>query len=203
MPRRVEDLQLILGRGRSETYRHLARGTELGLLARIALLRGVGALVVATDEGHDLVGSGLAQARLGPAAVVHAATCSGVAARLALDCPKQTLISDAELRRDEAIEGRPIASAALARSEGQERLHRPDLVLLGDERPTAIEVELSPKAPKRLAEIVGAWRRASYVDEVVYLCAPGVTQRAVSAAVQKTKAEGRVRIIELGRRVHG
>ena len=203
LPRRLEDLQLVLGRGRSETYRHVGRGIELGLLTRVSLLRGVAALIVATDEAHRLVGSGLTQTRLGPAAIVHAATCSAVAARLALDLPGREQLSDAELRREEALAGRPIASAVLGEREGRERLHRPDIVLLGAELPTAIEVELSPKAPQRLLEIVGAWRRASHLGEVVYICRPGVTQRAVLAAVKKAQAQDRVRIVELGKAARG
>lgn len=197
LPRRVEDLQSILGRGRSETYRHVARGIELGLLERVALLRGMPALIVATNAGHELVGSGLAKVRLGPGAISHAAACSALAARIQVAHPDRGLLSDAELRREEAVAGRPIASAVMGEWEGRERLHRPDLVLMGDERPTAIEVELSPKAPQRLVEIVRTWRRASHVKEVVYVCAPGVTRRAVGAAVERASAQERVRITEL------
>lgn len=175
---------MLLGRGRSETYRHVARGIDLGLLARVDLLRGTPALIVATAEGHGFAASGLPAARLGPASLIHAATCSAVAAQLCRRHPECELISDARLRRDEALAGRPIASAVIGeRRDGRPRLHLPDLVLIGGARPTPIEVELSPKAPQGLLEIVRAWRRASHVEEVVYLCAPGLTQRAVEAAV--------------------
>ncbi|MGA8744331.1 MAG: hypothetical protein WB507_00510 [Solirubrobacterales bacterium] len=60
----------------------------------------------------------------------------------------------------------------------------------------AIEVELTPKAPRRLEQIVRAWRRASWVTEVRYYCAPGTTQRAVQRAVAKTHSEEKVRILE-------
>lgn len=198
LPRRAEDIQALIGRGRSEAYRHIAKGIDLGLLDRVSLLRGQPALIVATADGHSLAASGLPVVRLSPGSVTHAAACSGVAVELASRHPECDLISDAELRRDEALAARPIASAGLGdRRDGQPRLHRPDLVLLGEGRPTPIEVELSPKAPQRLLEIVRAWRRASHVEEVVYLCAPGLTQRAVEAAVKKAHAHERVRVIPI------
>lgn len=63
----------------------------------------------------------------------------------------------------------------------------------------AIEVELTPKSPKRLREIVRGWRRASWVSEVHYLCEPGQTRRAVERAVEKLHASDRVLIEELSR----
>jgi hypothetical protein len=63
----------------------------------------------------------------------------------------------------------------------------------------AVEVELTPKSPKRLREIVRGWRRASWVAEVHYLCEPGQTRRAVERAVEKLHASDRVRITEVPR----
>jgi hypothetical protein len=63
----------------------------------------------------------------------------------------------------------------------------------------AIEVELTPKSPKRLREIIRGWRRASWVSEVHYLCEPGQTRRAVERAVEKLHASGRVRVTEVPR----
>ena len=63
----------------------------------------------------------------------------------------------------------------------------------------AIEVELTPKSPKRLREIVRGWRRASRVEEVRYLCEPGQTHRAVKRAVEKLHAADRIQVRELSR----
>ena len=56
----------------------------------------------------------------------------------------------------------------------------------------AIEVELTPKSPKRLREIIRGWRRATWVDEVRYHCEPGQTRRAVERAVEKLHAGDRI-----------
>lgn len=61
------------------------------------------------------------------------------------------------------------------------------------------EVELTPKSPKTLREIIRGWRRASWVDEIVYLCEPGQTRRAVERAVQKLHAADRIQIREVPR----
>jgi hypothetical protein len=60
----------------------------------------------------------------------------------------------------------------------------------------AIEVELTPKSPKRLRQIIRGWRRASWVDEVRYNCEPGQTRRAVERAVEKLHAGDRIAISE-------
>lgn len=58
----------------------------------------------------------------------------------------------------------------------------------------AIEVELTPKSPRRLREIVRGWRRARWVSQVEYLCEPGPTRRAVERAVEQLHASDRVRV---------
>lgn len=109
---------------------------------------------------------------------------------------------------------------------GRPRLHRPDLVVLPSGHPlvrlhqerigpsssapdgnqarrtgedggvVVVEVELTPKSPQRLREIVRGWRRASWVDEVRYHCEPGPTRRAVERAVSKLHAGDRIVITE-------
>jgi hypothetical protein len=110
----------------------------------------------------------------------------------------RAVISAAELRFEEGLAGRPIASASLGeRPNGHPQLHRPDLAIVGTERPIAVEVELTPKAPERLYRIVRAWRRASWVSEVRYFCSPGLTRRAVERAIERSHAHERVRIFDL------
>ena len=64
--------------------------------------------------------------------------------------------------------------------------------VLTKEGAIAIEVELTPKAPRRLYHLIRAWRFAvaeGTVKEVYYLCAPGQTRAAVERAVAKVRAE--------------
>jgi hypothetical protein len=70
------------------------------------------------------------------------------------------------------------------------RFHRPDLVLL-DEQPEAIEVELTDKAALRLDRILRAWRHAMAlrrIGAVHYLCSPRALPY-VRRAVQRIRAE--------------
>jgi hypothetical protein len=64
------------------------------------------------------------------------------------------------------------------------------------QKPIAVEVELTAKAPQRLEAIVCAWREATCVREVHYHCAPGQTRRAVERAILRAGAGGRVAIGE-------
>ncbi len=185
MPRTVEDLGLEIGAGRSEIYRHSAKAIELGLVERHAIIRNLPALLAATSAGHRFAGSGLAVQRISPGAFHHWLVSSRVAYELAAKYPRAKLISEAELRQREQTDGSAFASAEVGQlPNGNPRLHRPDLVLVPEGgRPTAIEVELTAKAPDRLRAIIRGWGRARTIARVVYLCAPGKTYRAVCAAI--------------------
>ncbi len=60
-----------------------------------------------------------------------------------------------------------------------------------------MEVELSVKAPRRLAAICLGWARARHVEAVYYL-APSAAARAVERAVAETRAEDRIVVLPLG-----
>ena len=108
------------------------------------------------------------------------------------------MTTERELRFAELDTSKPIASAIVGElPDGRPMLHRPDLVVRDDGRTIAIEVELTPKAPRRLLTIVRAWRRARHVDQALYLCPPGPTQRAVERAVAATHSQERVIVREL------
>jgi hypothetical protein len=66
-----------------------------------------------------------------------------------------------------------------------------------EQLPIAVEVELTAKAPRRLKGVIRGWRRASWVAEVRYYCAPGPTRRAVERAVTELRAQERIRILEV------
>ena len=77
-----------------------------------------------------------------------------------------------------------------------ERLHRPDLLLIGGSRVIAVEVELTVKAPRRLERICRGFARARHLDGVVYFAAPRPA-RAVQRAVAAAGAGGAVRVYAL------
>lgn len=179
-------------------FRHVQRGSALGLLRRFAPLYGGPRLIVATRAGQRWCGAGLEVPPLNPALVFHWAACSRLALELEAEFAGARILSEAELRLDEAIAGRAIASAAVGeREDGAPRLHRPDLVVVNGGKPLAVEVELSAKAPVRLAGIVKAWRKASCVQGVRYYVAPGKTRRAVERAIEVTYSGERVQLVEL------
>jgi hypothetical protein len=60
----------------------------------------------------------------------------------------------------------------------------PDLVLDGERRRSAIELELSAKGTTRLASIVAAYATSSTFDEVVFLAADVPTARALARSVE-------------------
>ena len=135
---------------------------------------------------------GVEPCRVSAANAIHLITCAWAAARLARSYPDQRVAGERELRRDERARRYPLASALLPGAHhAQARPHRPDLVLWPDASagwsagrsarlPVAIEVELTLKAPQRLAEICRAWARCRDVAGVIYIAAP--TGRGCAAA---------------------
>jgi len=189
----IEHVMTELGVRRAQAYRRVANLIEAGLLERLDLLSAEPSLLRATRAGLRFAGLGLPLAVVSPAAVDHCLRCVSTAQLLAGEFDPTQVLTERELILWERIEEHPIASARV----GERHLHRPDLVILTADRPIAIEVELTPKAPDRLRQLIRAWRRASWVGEVRYYCAPGPTQRGVQRAVAKMCAEDRVRIFEV------
>jgi hypothetical protein len=111
-----------------------------------------------------------------PASLVHSAASAHVAAQL--ERQGHRVLSEREIAATERAEGKRIYSA-----QYRERFHRPDLVLL-DDPPVAIEVELTAKSPRRLQGILRAWRGTLARNQfglIRYLCAPrafGAVERA-------------------------
>ncbi|HVQ58402.1 MAG TPA: hypothetical protein VMS60_05780 [Solirubrobacterales bacterium] len=187
-----------LGVGRTAAYRRVAACVERGLLERLDLLRDEPRLLRATRAGLRYAGLGLGVAKVSPGSVDHWLRCASTALVLTQEFGSGCVLSERELRLVERIEGRPIASAKLgAGPHGAPRLHRPDLVVSTDAGLLAVEVELTPKAPRRLEALIRAWRRASWVSEIRYYCTPGVTRRALERAVEKTHAGDRVHLLEV------
>ena len=184
-----------MGVGRTAAYRRVAACMEGGLLERLDLLRSEPPVLRATREGLRYAGLGLSVALVSSGAVDHWLRCASTALAAERHFGPERILSERELAFAELVEGRPIASAEVGElSDGTPRLHRPDFAILSKEGTIAVEVELTPKSPRRLERLILAWTRASWVAQVQYLCEPGQTRRAVERAVEKAGAKGTVAI---------
>lgn len=159
------------------------------------------ALYVLTRAGLRASGlAGVDASRVTASNTTHTIACTRVAAALSRRYPDHTLMGERELRRDERAAGAPIASAVVGRVPGGgPLLHRPDLVLWprpGAGAPVAVEVELTIKAPRRLAEICCAWARCRHVAGALYI-APADVQRALERAIESAGAGQRVLVVSL------
>lgn len=193
----IEHVMVALGVGQAAAYRRVAACVERGLLARRRLLHSEPSLICATRAGLRYAGLGLPVAVISPGAVDHWLRCATTAQLLEAEFGPERILTERELRLLERLEGRPIASAKLGQlPSGHPRLHRPDLVVFAARGVIAVEVELTPKAPRRLTALIRAWRGADWVAEVRYYCAAGATRRGVELAVARTYAEKRVHILE-------
>ncbi|HEY3864868.1 MAG TPA: hypothetical protein VGL54_02135 [Solirubrobacteraceae bacterium] len=188
-------LQALLKAGWISRERPLAEqpalytATRAGL--RVAALRGLDPCRVSASNAHHLI------------------VCAQVAAALERCYPDHAVLGERELRRDERERGVALASAHLGIApDGGPLLHRPDLVLWprdtedteddGDAAglPVAVEVELTVKAPRRLADICRAWARCRCVTGVLYL-APTEVRRALERALDKVEAGERIAVLGL------
>ena len=164
-------------------------------MERTQTLAGDPTLISATTAGIAYAGLGLQPATIRIGEVDHWLACADVAIELERRHGSESVLTDRELRFQEQLTGRPIASAKLGETRnGYWRLHYPDLAVVDGDRATAYEVELTPKSQRRLETILRAWRRARYVERCIYLCPPGtLTQQAVESAIGRVRAEERVR----------
>jgi hypothetical protein len=192
----VDQVARRFGLSRTRAYACVGRCVTMGLLDRKHVLHRAPALLVATREGLIGAGLGLPSVRISPALARHHEACGSVAVWLAEQYPDRSILSDREIRLEESRAGRAIASAKVGElPSGAPRLHRPDFAAVGD-GVVAFEVELTPKAPRRLMGLVRAWRRASQIAQVIYLC-DSATLGAVERAIARTCSEERVRVAGL------
>ncbi len=184
------------------------------LLERHRPLTGRPALYTLTRAGLRAAGvRGLDPCRVSASNALHLIECARVAAALERCYPDHRVQGERELRSEEHECRRALASAELGVGALLDRSgahspegwvgpprHRPDLVLWpsGPDGglPVAVEVELTVKAPERLAAICLAWARARCVAGVLYLAPPEV-ERAVQRAIDRSHAHERVVVVPL------
>lgn len=204
------DVNVASARGRLQALQ------KAGWLSRKRPLAAQPALYTATRAGLRVAAlQGLDPCRVSASNAQHLIECAWVAAALERCYPDHAVLGERELRRDERERGVALASARLGIApDGGPLLHRPDLVLwprdvqdaqdvgdtevgaCGDGLPVAVEVELTVKAPQRLAEICGAWARCRCVAGVLYLGPPEV-RRALVRALDQVEAGERIAVLGL------
>jgi len=174
----------------------LQAAQRAGTIEAVRLLHGQPALYVATSAGLRAAGCvELRACRVSPGGFLHLREVARTAVALERAYPDLAVVGERELRRWESETGCRLASAEVGRGpDGFPARHRPDLVVwpadqVGQPGPTAvaIEVELTVKAPRRLAVIVRGWARTRLVGAVVYYATPAAL-RAVKRAVDDQQA---------------
>jgi hypothetical protein len=184
------------------------------LLERCSPLTGRPALYTVTRAGLRKADvRDIEPCKVSPSNALHLIECARAAAALERCYPDHRVQGERELRIEERERGCALASAEL---HGGGRLpasavhgngalgeavhHRPDLVLWPVDPngglPVAVEVELTVKAPERLAAICRAWARARCIAGVLYLAPPEV-ERAVRRAIDRAQARERVVVVPL------
>jgi hypothetical protein len=196
----AENVMSRFGMGRSWAYARLSRLVADGLLEQKTLLYRQPGLYVATAEGLRWCGlQRLGVYRVGPGGFEHAQQVATAAVGLQAGLPAREVLSERQIRDAESDRGELVASVRVGELPGgRPALHRPDLAAISPEgRVVAVEVELSVKAPRRLARICRGIARARHLDHAYYLAAPAAA-RAVARAVAETRTEGRITVLALG-----
>jgi len=173
------------------------------LLKRCRPLTGHPALYTVTRTGlRKAEARGIDPCTVGASNALHLIECARVAAALERCYPAHRIQGERELRGEERERHCALASAEVGIGLWRERgpRHHPDLVLWPLDAdaglPVAVEVELTVKAPERLAAICRAWARARCVAGVLYLAPPEV-ERAVLRAIDRAQAQERVVVVPL------
>jgi hypothetical protein len=186
----------------------LQAAVRAGLLTRRRTLADGPALYVLSRAGMSSCGlRGLDPCRVSAANAAHLIACAAVGATLERCYPDHRVLGERELRRDERELGVPVASARMGvGSRGEPLLHRPDLMLWPAASmwpaesmtglPVVVEVELTIKAPRRLADICRAWARCRAVAGVLYIAPPEVA-RALERAIARAHAHERIVVVGL------
>ena len=157
-----EPLQLVMGCSERVAYDHVRRLEAAGLVHRVPMRLGQGALIVLTRNGAQEAGQPASRAprSVGPSTWAHASACAWVSAWLQVR--GRTWWGERELLDDED-EWR--YRLTYEDHRGTVRMtHRPDLAVQIAPGPVAIEVELQRKNAQRLRGILAMYARLSDDD---------------------------------------
>jgi DNA-binding transcriptional ArsR family regulator len=177
----LEPLGAVLGVGWRTTYSHVERLAAAGLVVRIYDREG--SVVAITRRGRRALGLEGGDVWLGAThglGLAHGRALSWAAAFQTL--VGRPVIADRHLRRDSRWQVPVIWP-------GSHGTHRPDLVVDAGGRWLAVEVELTPKAPRRLRAILDGYAiaiAARRLDVVSYLSDRPDVLRAVERAASHT-----------------
>lgn len=179
----------------------LAAAVSSGQLVRHRPLVGQPSLYTVTQAGLRMLGlSGLRLTSVSPGNARHQIVCAQVAAMLERCYPDHLVLGERALREYERRIGIPLAGTVLAYAGTAQAIHRADMALLSSNgeraRPIVVEVELTVKAPHRLASICRAWARSRHIDGALYVASPEV-ERALERAIAAVSAGSRVAVIPL------
>lgn len=193
----IGQLMIAMGVGRTAAYRRFQRCEEAGLVERLRLTRTAPTVLHATHDGLRYAGLGLSVAAISPGSVDHDLRCTAHALALERSYGADCVLTEREIILAELVDEAPVASAEVSR-RGPRR-HRADLAVMVDGGTIGIEVELTPKTPRRLEGLMRAWRHAvlaGVIEEVRYFCEPGQTRRAVERAIYRTRTDQIVAVDE-------
>lgn len=187
------------GMGRSLGYIRLAAMTREGLLEHRKVLYERPGVYTATKRGLRWQGlSGLPVFQARPAGFEHAWQMASTAVALYRELPDWELFAERELRRLRDRDQEVVAWARVGAIGAQKAYHRPDFALISpSRRVVVVEVELTPKNPRRLIRICRGWTRARHVEHVYYL-ATASAGAVVRRAIEAVHAEDAISVLALG-----
>jgi hypothetical protein len=192
VPRRV--LARRSGGGRTVTHERERRLRAAGLIEVVRGPREGERLLIATRAGRCACGRpDLAAARPSPATLRHETLLADLGTRL--EAAGERVLAEREIVAAERAEGTRIWSADL----GHGRFHRADLICLGADGASAIELELSAKGAARLDALLRAWRFAvaeGRLTRVAYHCRPPI-RRLLERAIARTATDAAIEIVDL------
>ena len=177
------------GMDERNAYRRLAGLVSLSLLEHRRVFHGVPGIYMATHRGLEAAGLRLPTPRLDVRTYAHELAAATLLIDLEHEFGKAAVLTERELRhRDSGVPAEPRYGVFLGAQRTRRGLHFPDLAVERiEERPLAIELELTAKGRTRLEAIVSAYVRARQIASVRYYLAPAA-RKGVERAVERLSA---------------
>ncbi len=188
------------GLPQSNAYRRLRVLESLRLLERRRLLHGEPAVFLATAEGLRLAELDLRVRKVSAGGLAHATEATWLSLALEDEFGEECVVTEREIRASDGAAERPTYAIEVGGRlpARRPRLHFPDFAIADPDggKPLCVELELSAKGSRRLAEIVRAYVRGRHVAGVRYYVTPR-SERQLREAVAATRTEGLVELRRL------